>query len=628
MASRELVQQLLPTCQRCRRLRRKCDTQLPDCRLCQKAGAECTFFDHALQQSLPRAYVQSLLTRLEHLKAVRDTLSTSPHSTHQQSSPIASQHQVSPVISTHPQIPQHSHVSPLQPPTSFDKHFPISSQPTRTRFFGASSVFTLSVSVLHHASTKTIISSDYSPPSPPSGATQVEPKQHLSYDSYGQPEAVRSHCKLYFASSNILYGIVDEESCTADMAAYFELRGRRIPASDLHGPDAHAYFRVSMICAIACATLSRHGAERGAESMAYYHDALPCVEEVTSEVGPASLQALLLLTVFCLFYPKLGDIWKVLDYACRLSVELGYHTEAGSDGEGEGGSGDEAERKLRRSTFWGLYAIERITGQLFGRGSDLPESIITTEYPSILTTTSGLDQEALQPISIGHHYRLVYLRSELFKALYLPAIPQSYDWTWYKERCATLRDWKTGLDISEDLAGVATITCDVGYHSTMCFIFQPMMLRALKATEEQSADEGELEISAVPQDNYHSAVALLRTYEKVIRAKESAPLGIYPMTFLSAHYIYLAGLTLMAHALLALDGRLDVVKRMEDLEVDVDGNPEFEKPDWTGVWEASNSCLVLLQWCAERWPGMEGMRDIYLRVAGRVLPEMARKGLL
>jgi hypothetical protein len=35
-------------------LRRKCDTNLPACRLCLKGKAECTFFDHALQQTLPR----------------------------------------------------------------------------------------------------------------------------------------------------------------------------------------------------------------------------------------------------------------------------------------------------------------------------------------------------------------------------------------------------------------------------------------------------------------------------------------------------------------------------------------------------------------------------------------------
>lgn len=448
-----------------------------------------------------------------------------------------------------------------------------------------------------------------------------EPEQNLSYDSYGQPDAVRSHCEIFFKSSNILYGIVDEATSTAELARYFQLRDGGCPPSSLHGSDAQIYFRVSMMCAIACATTARHRPQRSCQSRAYYHDALPCVEEVTSEVSAASLQALLLLTIYCLFHPKKGDIWKLLDYACRLSVELGYHTETDSDI-----IEDEAAKKLRRSTFWGLYAIERITGQLFGRGSDIPESIITISYPFILTSTSDVDQVTLQPMSIAHHYRLVYLRSELFKALYLPAIPPTYDWAWYKDRCATLREWRKDLDVGDSLAGVATITCDVGYNSTMCFIFQPLMLRAIKATE---ASELEPQLKLVlPQDNYHSAISLIQTYDKVVRASETSPLGIYPMTFLSAHYIYLAGLTLMAHGLLAIDGRRHILKKMEDLELDGEEEAMYENIDWSELWEVSNSCLVLLQWCAERYPGMEGMRDIYLKLAGRVISEMVRKGLM
>ncbi|KAF2000356.1 hypothetical protein P154DRAFT_491944 [Amniculicola lignicola CBS 123094] len=625
MASRDLIQKLLPTCQRCRRLRRKCDTQLPDCRLCQKAGAECTLFDHALQQALPRAYVQSLLTRLEHLKAVKETLETSPRSVPlQQSSLVALHHKTVSIASRKATAsPQHIITIP-QDGHSFDKHFPISASPNRSRFFGSSSVFALSVEVLHHASTKGIISSEYEPPFLKPNDHQ-EPEQYLSYDNYGQPESVRHHCATFFASSNILYGVVDENVSDLDLSAYFNLRSSGTLPLSLHGADAHSYFRISMMCAIACATQARYFPNRVAESMAYYHDALPCVEEVTSDVSSASLQALLLLTIFCLFYPRKGDIWKLLDYACRLSVELGYHTES----EGSDIVEDEAQRKLRRSTFWGLYAIERITGQLFGRGSDLPESIITTEYPSIVSTTSDIDQQTLQPMSIAHHYRLVYLRSELFKALYLPASPPIYDWTWYKDRCATLKDWRRDLDVSDELAGVATVTCDVGYNSTMCFIFQPIMLNAVKATESEEFSIEEMQgIKAVPQDNYHSAIALINTYEKLIRAPVDSPLGIYPMTFLSAHYIYLAGLTLMAHALLALDGRIGVLQKMEDLSIEENGQGITEELDWSGLWEASNSGLVLLQWCAERWPGMEGMRDIYMKLAGRVLPEMARKRLL
>lgn len=244
-------------------------------------------------------------------------------------------------------------MSATQTNASLDKHFPISSPTTRSRFFGASSVFTFSVSVLHHASTKNIISSDYAPQSPTSGTIQGEPslKQHLSYASYGHAEAVEAHCKLYFASSNALYGIVDESTSSTDIASYLAIRTDRTKPSSLQGPEVHAYFRISMIGAIACATRARHDPKRGAESMAYYHDALPCVEKVTSEVGAESLQALLLLSVYLLFYPREGDIWKVLDYACRLCVELGYHTESSPDLSED--MVEDAEKKLKRSTFWG-----------------------------------------------------------------------------------------------------------------------------------------------------------------------------------------------------------------------------------------------------------------------------------
>lgn len=45
----------LPACRRCRLNKRRCDIALPSCHNCSKAGAECVFFDHALQEDIPRA---------------------------------------------------------------------------------------------------------------------------------------------------------------------------------------------------------------------------------------------------------------------------------------------------------------------------------------------------------------------------------------------------------------------------------------------------------------------------------------------------------------------------------------------------------------------------------------------
>jgi hypothetical protein len=45
---------MLPSCQRCRRRRIRCDINLPSCLPCLKANEECVFYDHVLAQSFPR----------------------------------------------------------------------------------------------------------------------------------------------------------------------------------------------------------------------------------------------------------------------------------------------------------------------------------------------------------------------------------------------------------------------------------------------------------------------------------------------------------------------------------------------------------------------------------------------
>ncbi|KAF2804090.1 uncharacterized protein BDZ99DRAFT_546055 [Mytilinidion resinicola] len=630
--SRELIQQLLSTCQRCRRLRRKCDTLLPDCRLCRKAGVECYHFDHALQQSLPRAYVHSLLARLEHLEAVKRTIDGSsdqqdvprpvlpntPTSDHPFPHPPPSQPSQ---VDNRERVPQSVQYDPYlkrDQTDTFDKHFIIPSAAGRSRFFGASSVFTISVELFRHAITTGLL---------PEGSLDLPISRYndkeecadtlaIRFNHQAQAESVRELCRFYFVTSNVLYGFVDEHLAANDVEVYLDLRGNPLlNPQDLRGVEAHQYFRVSMMCAISCSTQARHRHRRLVEGMAYYKNALDCVEEVTSEVTPASLQALLLLSIFCLFQPRKGDIWKLLDYACRLSVELGYHTEQQVEVE------TEAQKRLRRSTFWGLYAIERIVGQLFGRGSDLPEPIITTEYPRSLSAIDSMDQASVQPISIAHHYRLVYLRSEIFRDLYMPADPPQFEFDWYRDRFSTLHLWRQEHLVSDDdLAGPGTISCDVGYNSTICFLFQPLLLVAIRTTT-MNRNDSSTDFKAVPQDNYWSACALIRTYEKVIRAPEKSILGAYPMTFLSAHYIYLAGITLMAHALLAIDSRVPILKPMLQLGE----TPEIGSLDLTNFYEISNSCLILLSFCAERWTGMEGMLYSFKKLSDKIIPALLRR---
>jgi hypothetical protein len=607
--------------------------------------------------------------------------------------------------------------------STFDVVIPSTSSTGRSRYWGSSSAFALTVEVLQHAVTKQLLPLEDVSSHLDGGSDETLEEaddsptfRHYSAD-VDEPD-IAVLVRLYLTTLNIMYGFVDQVETNTDLQFY--LGQRKQPGFDpqtLHNEQAHRFFRISMMCAISCANQARHQPHRSAECLAYYADAIACVEEVTSEATPASLQALLLLIVFCLFLPRKGDIWKLLDYACRLTIELGYHTEdaegdpsayyttAGSSGTTNSAIPDattttvsgtlQSRAKLRRSTFWGLYAIERIVGQLFGRGSDLPETIITTEYPSSLAAPSGIsplaagstrglnrtnlmselgmDQETLQSMSIAHHYRLVYLRSEIFRSMYLPASTPDIGLKWLTEKYKTLFAWRQELEVSEDLAGVATLTCDVGFDATMCFLFQPLLMKALKAAQGPteivpglaespsvwvghtmtSADHAlaadipgppqghrstgsaielndDINLILVASDPFYSAINLIRTYQKIIRAPKNSQLGQYPMTFMSAHYIYLATSTLLAYALLKIDGRTKTLRKLCEIDQDIiaDGHPEAEELEWDAFMDVSTSCLILLAWCVERWPGMLGMLEVYQRLFYRVTRELIKAGVV
>jgi hypothetical protein len=505
------------------------------------------------------------------------------------------------------------HVSNPPSTQSFDGHFPLSNSDFTSRFFGSSSVFVLTVQLSNRVLNDP---TQFNPPDSPglSFGFSEEGFNNLvtaaaCRTSSPSREMLTALLGYYKSSLNTIYPFVDEATLQADLEVYLEhqpLGGR------LHGKAAYQYFRISMICAIACANKSRHMRHLVASDDDFYAEGLKHVESVTSEMSGDSLQALLLLIVYCLFHPRKGDIWKLLDYACRLSVELGYHTELPMYDE------TSKDMSLRRSTFWSLYTLERIIGQIFGRPSDLPEQIITTDYPGILATGSPTDEESVQVFSAAHHYRLVYLRSEIYREIYLSTTPLTHDLEWFVGRYFALMSWYDATLLGESLAGVGTSTCNVAFHSTIVFLFQPLLLKAL--SEQHQTDT---KVTVLPSENYRSACELIRTYEKIVRSPDDTALGIYPMTIMSAHYIYLAGLTIMSYVSISIEGRIQILGPLTQDALD----RQLQPIDYSDIYRISGSCLVLLTWCANTWVGMSGMLGMYRKLSEKLLPLLAKAGL-
>ncbi|KKY16860.1 putative isoflavone reductase family protein [Phaeomoniella chlamydospora] len=405
------------------------------------------------------------------------------------------------------------------------------------------------------------------------------------------------------SSLNTLYPFLDAAVVETDVEIYWQIYNASKDPSTRD--ETFQFFRITMITAIAFASRSRHNPSWIVYDNACYLQAAKCIETVTSEISVESLQALMLLIIYCLFRPRKGDIWKLLDYACRLSIELGYHTEQGPAEIEE----EVTVQEKRRSTFWSLYTIERIVGQIFGRPSDLPETIFTTKYPDVAGAIELEGDEVAQRFSAAHHYRLVYLRSEIYKEIYLPSSPPVYPLEWYESRLSPILDWYRRTKTTkpeEQLEGVGTVTCSVAFHSTVIFVFQPIILHLLRKTrdgEQRQFHTPEL----FPEDGFYSACRLIQVYDKVVRSREDSILGTYPMTFMSAHYCWIAAMTIMAHCLLLLDGRLTPKRLVTDPRL----LQETSSISLNNIFDISGSCLTLLMFCAEQWPAdvIQSYRD-------------------
>lgn len=559
------------------------------------------------------SYVHSLLTRLERLRSVQSTVngSSEPMSIFH----VAQHERNTSMASTHLDISPNewgTYTSDL----SFDKHFIIEhANPTCWQFLGSSSPYALVVEVLVHAQSKfgpMVHNPDYAGPEFWLNAQSTEVAEPLQPRATPARAEIEMLVDLYMSTTNILVAFFDPEEMPLEIDTY--LRHHRTTVKYLTGKDAHQFFRVAMICAIASANKARHHSVYDTESMAYYAEGLQCVEEVTSDVSVDALQALMLLITFATFHPRKGDLWKLLDFACRLSVELNYHSETNDEYE------EEKSKKKRRSIFWGLYCVERTIGQHLGRPSDLTEEIITVDYPASLNESTLADPVALQHILTSHYYRLTYLRSEIFRELYLPAIAPNLPRMWYEQSLEQILSWRRELHFLETPLGLGRMTCDLGYDTSVCFLFQPLLLRALVATKDHTLTPDTAEL--IPRESYHSAVQVVDFYNKLFRGAEGSPWGMYPITIISAHYIHQATIIIMAHCLLAIDGRLPVVSFSREMSGDAEGPVDF-----TGIHEISGTCLILLNTLSKTWTGMVGILDIYKSLQAKVLPIMMRSGL-
>jgi hypothetical protein len=168
--------------------------------------------------------------------------------------------------------------------------------------------------------------------------------------------------------------------------------------------------------------------------------------------GLEELQAVLLLAGFALLRPIPPGLWYIVGVAVRLAVDLGLHYEDGKDidtgleestneeskaGENEnkkrsresnarGRGRREWIRDFRRRLWWCTYSFDRLVSTCVGRPFGITDTVITTEFPSLLEDKYITPQGFLEPLEpkeptykhIAYHYfRFRLLQSEILQVL-------------------------------------------------------------------------------------------------------------------------------------------------------------------------------------------------------------------
>ncbi|KAH8885266.1 hypothetical protein GQ53DRAFT_797239 [Thozetella sp. PMI_491] len=278
---------MLQTCSRCRSRRIKCDSRLPACANCAKNDLECTFRDDALQEDIPRSYIQSLNERIENLTS-QLALHQSSRGPPQENEPALTS------SSAEPSQPIHILI-PARPGSDLHLDTSVPSRFTRV-------VFEALPENDAAASLESIFPEH----------DILMPSISFADRSQLTPSIVRFLLGRYDRCIRPRYDVLVPELLGHDGASFKKL------------PEPQR-FKILMACAIA-ATREGYKSPNWKPLGQICRDwANELVTPIISAGDGDTLAAILLLIIYELADPSRGTIWELLDLAARTCLQLGWH---------------------------------------------------------------------------------------------------------------------------------------------------------------------------------------------------------------------------------------------------------------------------------------------------------------
>ncbi|KAJ9105650.1 hypothetical protein QFC19_003422 [Naganishia cerealis] len=433
----------IPACQRCHSRKTKCDSQVPSCQNCVKAGVECMHYDKILGKPLARRHIWSLEERMKILadkgQVEKPSPGTARQESHERDLDEAGRNRINSRDSVHVlqlSIDQSSEVQSeelgLLHEGSGEMRTDIhhNHREKRRRLSNQSSWSALPL--VDDSSTSSLSDDDMEVSNPNStdaflittstGGERIHYNEELASEirQYSTSFADRGASETFIKKENAAIAKLGQDflkvarkntvrNRVTDITAYktsmlLRLSKRYFVWMNSAYPVLHEYefydlvkrcqkqpkqatvlefFQLNMVFAIALASLSRPRlttSELGHVSRAFWKAASRTLSRAIGDAeGLKKLQNVLLLLQYTLLVPKAGNLWQLSGSAMTLATEMSLFAQPNP-----AQNFDPLTLDLRRRAFWTCYCIDRTLSTTMGRPTSIPEEWITAKMPALV----------------------------------------------------------------------------------------------------------------------------------------------------------------------------------------------------------------------------------------------------
>lgn len=474
----------VPVCERCRRRKQRCDSELRPCAPCVESGVECMIPDPEGQRQIPRSYIVQLEDhRAQLLRQIQSRTQAAALEDVERRREVAAPGSVN----------------------------------SSGRYLGASSGLAFVESAIVMAQEQGILeaSDDFALARQKAAYPATDsiegflPTPSLpTVPSRGKLEGLFEH----FSRVQWQYQIVNRSEFVAHLNQFYGPGSNGFPASRVV---------VLMILAIALHFTGQNDGNIVISNLAdgFHNQAQVHLVEILAQNTLESLQALSLLLLYSVVNPQKPHVWHLLGRTWRIALALGLHTEEGClRAEMAPGGGIST---LPRRLFWSLYSMDRAIGNTLGRPSSLSDDMITASYP---VSPSDLRQDDGAPDNLTaaiHCFRLRRLQSEVADILYqrLRGIPPNF----IRDVQMRLDKWRSEIP-SQIQGSYIGNWFEHAYHNLCMFMHRPSPANPQPSTED-------LECC------FKAASEVLQLYSR-LHAQ-----GSVDSTWIALHWLFLAAVT-------------------------------------------------------------------------------------